>query len=61
MKLMLVVAGLLALAACDYRTADTNRCADYGFEEGTEGMAACKMQVGENRRAMGAVLIAGDP
>jgi hypothetical protein len=51
---------LLALAACDYRAADTDRCAAYGFEDGSQEMANCRMTVAENRRAMGAVLIAGD-
>jgi hypothetical protein len=57
---LIVLSSLLALAACDYRAADTDRCAAYGFEDGSQEMANCRMTVAENRRAMGAVLIAGD-
>jgi hypothetical protein len=50
---------LLLLAACDHSANDGQRCVGYGYEPGTEGFAQCRMTVSENRRAMGAVMIAG--
>lgn len=50
---------VLALAACDHSQRDAARCVDYGYEPGTEGFTDCRMTVAENRRAMGAVLVAG--
>jgi hypothetical protein len=50
---------ILALAACDHTARDADRCSGYGFEPGTEDYANCRMTVAENRRSMGAVLVAG--
>jgi hypothetical protein len=49
---------LVLLAACDHSQNDMARCEGYGLEPGTEAFANCRMQVSENRRMMGAVMIA---
>jgi hypothetical protein len=59
-RLALVVA-VLALAGCDHSQADMAKCADYGFKPGSEGMATCQMSADQNRRAMGATMVAQNP
>jgi hypothetical protein len=60
-RLCLVALALAACSATPYAGIDRAKCASYGFPEGSEGFANCMMTVNETRRAIGGMMVAGNP
>jgi hypothetical protein len=60
-KLGLLLASAAVLAACDHSSADSGKCAGFGFEPGSEAYATCLMQQDQGRRAGAAVIAAQNP
>jgi hypothetical protein len=50
-----------AAAEAARQAADRNRCLSYGFQEGTDAFAQCRMTIDQQRQAIAAQMLAHAP